>query len=174
MKNTRILLVEADPVFADLLNSFLSKMGVTKLAIVPDFKQGWASFLESPPHICLLDVGIGEGNTDGVSFAKRIIRADGNVKFIFMATDFTEENYQRVKTVHPVSFMSKDIAFLKLKQTIELAFPDGRGAQAVFSTTEPEMDIDPRMKGNQFFFRIGDVYKAIPMGEVSFFTPKRK
>jgi len=174
MKNTRILLVEADTGFASLIGSILHRMEITQLVIAPDFKSGWISFQNSPPDICLLDTGSVLNDSDGIDFARNISEADETVKFIFMTNDFTEENYQKAKIVHPVSFMNREVSFLKLKQAIERAVLEGNICTKILPSQVQSSGDFPQTRGNQFFFKIGDVYKAIPVNEVSFFYAENK
>lgn len=174
MKNTRILLVEADEGFANHISSILYRMGITMVVVAPNFKCGWENFQKTPPDICLLDTGIPPNDSDGIEFARQIRKASETVQFIFMTADFTEENYQKAKTVQPVSFMNREVSFLKLKQAIERAIPANYGPGTILPSLAQDSGTSPQMRGNQFFFRIGDVYKAIAVAEVRFFYAENK
>lgn len=170
MKDLRLLLIEDDKEYTDLIKMLLEKIGIRSVTSASDQVTGWSEFQHFQPNICLIDIVLGKERKGGIELARRIREQDSQVKIIFMTSHFTEENYREVKPLQPNSFMNKDLSLLKLKQAIELAWP---GLKAV-QTDQPAMPSadpthTPKMADGNYFFKVGDSFKAIDLKEVSYF-----
>lgn len=170
MKDVRLLLVEDDEVFTDIIVMLLRKIGVANIAVAPSLEQGWLEFLRFKPDICLIDIVLVEETKGGVELAKRIRKKEEQVKIIFMTSYFTEENYEEVRSLGPSSFMNKDLSSLKLRQAIELAWSvkEIQDPDKLIST-DVKLVVDSKQKSNNYFFKVGDSFKAIDLAEVSCF-----
>lgn len=170
MKNIRLLLVEDDRNFMDLIKMLLDKIGVKTVAAASDSVNGWKEFVRFQPNICLIDIALGNEAKGGIELAKKIREQDTQVKLLFMTSYYTEENYHEVKLLKPNNFMNKELSSLKLKQAIELAWSGAKTPASrpspVVSSKQAEV---PKIVDGNYFFRVGDSFKAIDLSKVSFF-----
>lgn len=164
LANTRILLVEDNPDFMMLLKIMLGTMGFIEIFTAHDFDSGLAAFHAESPDICLLDIELGKGK-GGVELAESIRRSNLRVPIIFMTAHYTEQQYEQSRHTRPSSFMNKELSQLKLHQAIELALLQDETLANTSGSVEPA----PLITQHHYFFKIGDIYKSIPLEEVSYF-----
>jgi DNA-binding response OmpR family regulator len=85
----KILLVEDDPNFGSILKSYL-ELNDFSVVLKPDGKQGLATFLAEPFHICILDVMMPE--MDGFTLAKEIKKLNSDIPFVFLTAKSLKED----------------------------------------------------------------------------------
>jgi DNA-binding LytR/AlgR family response regulator len=176
----RILVVEDDPTYIHLLELLLQELGVKHIYKCMSYEAGWAAFQEQEPDICILDIMLSGSEHDGIHLASRIYQACASVPILFLTSFYQEEFYLRARDVQPSLFMSKDLSKLKLMQALDIA---------CFHLSKTELSNNPSPAVEQqpvkqpaiylkdqhnFFFRVGDVFHAFNIKEISYFFADNK
>lgn len=168
-RDLKVLIVDDDRRFLELLKYVLEEIGLTNVEGANDFKEGLALFKSFKPDVCLLDINLSDERKNGVYLAEYIRALDTNVVIIFLTSYFTDENYEAARVVSPSSFMNKELSKLKLYQAIELAV----NIKDVGVVPGPERGAKPKrlpyFTGDNVFFKVGDSYKGFDLEEIDFF-----
>ena len=90
MANNRILLVEDDQNFGDVLRSYL-EMHEYEVTLATDGLQGIESFKKGEFDLCILDVMMPK--KDGVTLAKEIREIDETIPIIFLTAKSQTPRY---------------------------------------------------------------------------------
>jgi DNA-binding LytR/AlgR family response regulator len=129
---------------------------------------------QHPPDLCLVDIDLGPGEKTGIDFAETLRESLPDVPIIYLTSNYTEEFYERTRHTRPSSFMNKELSRFKLQQAIDLALMHPVGAISPGSTRPEVIEMPPVINHSNFFFKIGDVYKSIPVSEVTYFFSDQK
>ena len=151
----------------------LQDIGVGKVYMATDYKQGLQLFEEYAPDICLLDIDLGKKKKTGVQLAQAIRELSSCVSIIFLTSYYTDDYYKQVRSLGPSGFLNKELSKLTLHQAMDTALMQAPGD--VFTkagSTEPESTAQAVIE--HLFFKVGDSYKRIPVDEVSYFFSKDK
>jgi DNA-binding LytR/AlgR family response regulator len=170
-KSVKVLLVDNDGEFLQSLQQLLANMGVDQVAVAHDLISGLKTFHSFQPDLCLLDVHLGHQEWLGVDLGQKIRNLSPHVPLIFLSARHSTDSYEKCRNLVPSNFLSKEISVSTLYQTLDLALllqqryvrPDGIQAAQT----------KPLLKQN-IFFKIGDVYKSVPVDRVTYFHAERK
>lgn len=89
MRKIQVLLVEDEPVIAQVLKDTLELCGFA-VSVAANGVEGWSSFMNQRPDICLLDIML--PRKDGYALLKDIRTVDELIPVIFLtAKDLTED-----------------------------------------------------------------------------------
>ena len=174
----RILLVDDNPQFIDLLSFLLQELGIKHIQRAYTREEGLEAYHSFHPDVCLLDIELLPGQKDGADLAFAIRQENSLIPIIFLTSFFEDDYYDYVKPVRPSSFMDKELSRLKLLQAIELAvmqierkpvMPPPKSSED--NTLSKRMISTPTAQFNskQIFFRVGDVYKPFDIEQIDFF-----
>jgi len=174
--NITILLVEDDPRFSNLMAILFREIGIKSLHLATDYEQALKTVRTCGADICILDINLGPNSKNGIQVAEAIRTHNEQVPIIFLTSNYNETYYHAARHTHPSGFMNKEISLFKLQQAIDLALlhrPGQAASPPVYTqTTIPE--IVPVITHHQIFFKVGDVFKAIPIKEVAYFYADQK
>jgi len=165
-KNLRVLLVEDNPGFSSLLQLLLHELGLSNIMIASNFEQGWEFFDSAGADICILDIDLGPGQKSGIHLAEKIRTQDQLIPIIYLTANYTEDSYESSRHTRPSNFLNKEISRFKIQQALDLALLHHETLP--IQKNVPPL-VPPLITGNQFFFKIGDIYKAIPVKDVAYF-----
>lgn len=119
----------------------------------------------------LIDISLSDSKS-GIQLAEEIRRQQSNVPIIYLTANYTDDYYTLARHTRPSSFMNKELSKLKLHQAIDLALLAQPAVEE--KTTIPTNNIPPNISEHNFYFRIGDSFKAIPVKEVAYFYADNK
>ena len=174
-QSLRILVVEDNPSFAHLLELILTQIGVEKCWFATNFDTGLQLFLSEDPDLCILDIELDSGEKSGITLAERIREKKSLVPIIYLTSHYNEEYYQKTQHTRPSGFMSKEISQFKLEVAIDSALLVYEKPQDDSKSQVPEERSKPLViSSNQFFFKIGDIYKSIPIKDIKYFYADSK
>jgi DNA-binding LytR/AlgR family response regulator len=126
----RILLVEDEPLFAELLAVYLENMGYEPLGPSENATQALALCQEGTwPDLALLDINL-RGPVDGVELAQQLV-ARRPLPLIFLTSQQDRESFDRARRLGPAAYLVKPITPEALQRAIELAianFAAGHGS----------------------------------------------
>jgi DNA-binding LytR/AlgR family response regulator len=170
-----ILIVEDQEGFKQLLQLMLKELGLHHIQIARGYQEAWQFFQGRKPDLCLIDIDLGEGEKDGIALAEKIRAVAPTLPLIYLTSDYTEECYQRCRHTLPSSFMNKELSRLKLYQAIELALIHQPATVVKSVESAPVTPVSiPYLHHEQFFFKVGDVYKNFAIADIDFFFSKGK
>lgn len=118
-KNTRILIVEDEPVVKLHLKSCLEKIGYQVLTPVSSCQEALDVFKAQKPNLVLMDI-ILEGELDGIYAAEKISR-DYGVPVVFLTAYSDDSTLNRARVCQPFGYIVKPFKEEDLKSAIEIA-----------------------------------------------------
>lgn len=173
-----LLVVEDNEGFATLMRVMLEDLGSLNIQMAKTFDEAWQLFQNQPPSICLVDVDLSGGEKNGILLVEKIRQTHPDLPVIYLTSNYTEDCYEQCKHTRPSSFMNKELSRLKLYQAIDLALlqsKQGGGIPAATSISHSSPHaLVPHLVNNQLFFKVGDLYKNIPVKEIGFFYANEK
>jgi DNA-binding LytR/AlgR family response regulator len=170
-ESIKLLLVDNNTIFLQVLQLMLTDMRLNQVATAIDAASGLEAFRAFEPNLCLLDVKLGQTLRAGIALGEKIRLLAPQVPIIFMS-DFCEPDcYERCRHVLPSGFISKDISRHKLYQALDLALLQQQFQQQSEKSDDGQLSGSPLKK---IFFKVGDVFKSIPIEQVTFFYADNK
>jgi two-component system OmpR family response regulator len=146
--NTKILLVEDDPNFGDVLRSYL-EMNDYDVTLATDGQAGWEAFKKGNHQfkLCILDVMMPK--KDGFTLAKEIKERDKEVPVIFLTAKTMKDDVLNGFKLGADDYISKPF------NSEELLFR----IQAVLKRTQPKADAKDEIKE----YKIGKYHFNYPL-----------
>jgi two-component system, NarL family, sensor histidine kinase UhpB len=120
MPSDRILIVEDEAPFAQVIEGYLRRLGYRIAAIVNSGEDALLSAAHARPDLALMDIEI-RGRMDGFETAE-LIREKFDVPVIFLTGRADDETLERVRQSKSFGYLSKPFKPEELKACIELAF----------------------------------------------------
>jgi len=173
-KDVRILVVEDNGAFSQLLKLLLGKLGMQNVQTAANFDDGLKLYQEYSPELCFIDIDLGKGQKNGIALVEKIREENEDLPVIYLTAYHTLENYERCRHTRPSSFMDKEMSYLKLQIAIEMALMNKPDTKRAALPQQVAPIAVPYLNNKQFFFKIGDVYKNIPFEEIAFFYASEK
>ncbi len=173
LEDLRLLILEDQASYARLITLILEDIGIQYFCLVSSYEEAIKAFTEFNPDVCFLDIELGKGQKNGIDVARAIREDDQNIPIVFLTSHYGESYYGEVRSIHPSGFMSKELSRLKFLQKLELVI-------MIIERTQGEKQITPKQNtihfnnASQFFFKIGDTYKALEVDNISFFFAENK
>ncbi|MEM6316988.1 MAG: response regulator transcription factor [Bacteroidota bacterium] len=157
ISSIHVLLIENDFQDCFLLKNLLKSVGVRKILVVNlhDSDSVFDQF-----NYDLIIMGVDAKNVEkNVAFATRLLSVRWK-PLIVLSEDFNEQLFEKIKSLHPYSFMSKDLSILKIKQAIELAIVQNSLSQGT-SSEEVQQE-----KDDIIFAQVGNIVKKIKLADI--------
>lgn len=173
----KVLVVEDSQNFFQLIELLLREAGVKNIISALNYEDGLSAFQTGAPDICIFDIDLGKGKKSGIELAETIREVDLKVPIIFMTAYYTEDYYEQSLHTRPSGFMNKELSRFKIRQALDLALMHREGVplpSLASDTGIPPAPPAPFINQHQFFFKIGDIYKAIPVKEIQYFYADNK
>ena len=171
----RILVVEDNPSFNHLLELLLAQIGVEKYWFAHNFDTGLQLFQSEEPDLCLLDIELDGTDKTGIKLAEQIRLLKPQVPIVYLTSYYNEDYYHKTQHTRPNGFMSKEISQFKLEVAIDSALWVYEKPKEDFKPYVQEEQSKPLViSNNQFFFKIGDIYKSISVKEIKYFYADQK
>ena len=169
----KVLLVDSDTAFLQLLTQLLKTLGLEQLVTATDPEAALAAYQNFQPDLCIVDMYLGSEAPLGVTMAD-LIRANRPAQpFIFLSEPQLPACYERCRHLQPVGFFGKELSKFRYYQAID---------QAILQQYPPLKAEQQGMANGRFslgrlrrvFFKVGDLYKPYPVEEVAFFFAEKK
>jgi DNA-binding LytR/AlgR family response regulator len=177
-EHVKILIVEDQDGFAQLIQMMLEELNLKNICKAHTMEKAWALFEKERPDLCLIDIELSDKKMEGIALAEKIREVSPALPIIYITVHYNEEIYERCKHTLPSSFMNKELSRLKVYQAVELALMNVSQTDRSPSSTDgqnlPTETKVPWIDNRHFFFKVGDVYKHIPVEEIAFFYAKGK
>ncbi|MEM9886021.1 MAG: DNA-binding response regulator [Bacteroidota bacterium] len=167
LKYIRVLLVEDNVKSTEMFLDLLKEINITRVEIARSYVEAVRLFEKHLFDILLIDIVLGKNRKGGDDFARFVRKKQIDIPFIYLTSYYTEQVYDKVKDTHPSNLLSKDCSTLQLRQSIELSLNTSKISQ-------PKSEHELRIKSDNFFVKIGNVYKAIAIKDISYFFAKNK
>lgn len=131
---SRILIVEDDPVIAMGLKHQLKSLGYQVSGIASSAKQAIEQAAETVPHLVLMDILL-EGDMDGTEAATSI-RSSLHIPIVFVTAHTEDSILEKAKVAEPFGYLVKPYGAKELRGTIEMALCKSRAEQALVRAKE--------------------------------------
>lgn len=165
----KMLVVEDNEDFTELIQTLLYQMNYRQVVSANSYHQAMSLLDTQVFDIFLIDIGLGAGRS-GIAFAEEIRQRGIRAPILYLTADYTEAAYNAAKHTHPSSFLNKEISRLKLLQAIDLAVTANNNSH----TTSAGSQTAAQIADNNLFFKVGDIFKSLKIGEVAFFYSDHK
>lgn len=135
MSNNKILLVEDDQNFGDVLRSYL-EMHDYDVTLATDGVQGFETYKKEPFDLCIFDVMM--PRKDGFTLAKEIRERDADMPIIFLTAKTLKDDVLQGFKIGADDYITKPFNSEELLYRIQAILKRSKGAKGV------EMDDDVR------------------------------
>jgi DNA-binding NarL/FixJ family response regulator len=119
-KDTRILIVEDEPLIAEDISGFLHAEGFTHITVVYDGESALKELEKDNADILLLDVNL-SSSMSGIDLAKKV-NADYHLPFIYITSYADTQTIREVKTTHPVGYILKPFKGKEIAAILEIGY----------------------------------------------------
>lgn len=117
----RVLLVDDDPAFAELITCVLSLGGVDVLGHARDGAEGIELTQELEPDVVVMDVRM--PRMDGLEATRRIVGAVPGASVLVVSSSKDPEDVERARDAGAAGYLPKDRAATELREWLELLRP---------------------------------------------------
>lgn len=119
MSQTRILVVEDNPVIVNLLGVMLKGLGYTQVGSASSGEEAFRGVIETDPDLILMDITL-EGGIDGIETAI-VIHSIFHIPIVFLTGSMDSDTIQRAKAAEPFGYLTKPFNKNDIYSTIEIA-----------------------------------------------------
>ena len=161
MPSEKILIVEDESAFAQVVESYLKRLGYRVAGIADSGEEALKAVARSRPDLALMDIEI-HGAMDGFDVAERL-REEHDIPIIFLTGRADDQTLERVRRSASFGYLLKPFRPEELKAGIELALIR-HGQEAQLKQTELSFSAAVRSTGDA-------VLMADKAGVVSFLNP---
>lgn len=163
----KVVIIDDDPYFYNILTIYLRKIGIDKIFIGSDSQSGKELIEEEKPNLVLLDIDL-KSNESGIDIGLYIREKYTSLPIIYFTNNFTDEIFEAAKQVQPNAFLDKQLNELKVRQAVELAL-----MQEVVKVTDANSSSTPLIPNwyvsNEFIFvKVGNTFKKIEIREIDY------
>lgn len=116
----RVLVVEDDPVMAELLTIDLAALGYAPLGPTASPAEAHRLFRDGHPDLLLLDIGLRGQARDGIELASELL-GEAATPLVFLTAFTDDATFARARAVGPAAYLTKPADRGTLQRTIELA-----------------------------------------------------
>lgn len=171
----QILIVEDNPSFLHLLEILLAQIDVAKYRFATSYDTAIQQYHVEEPDLCILDIELDHPEKDGIKLAEYLREKNPLMPIIFLTSHYDEAHYQKALHTRPSGFISKELSRFKLMIAIDSALLAYEKIRENARSAQPELEDKPLIiSNNHFFFKIGDLYKSIPVKEIKYFYADNK
>lgn len=169
----KVLLVDSDTAFLQLLTQLLKTLGLEQLVMATDPETGLEAFRNFHPDLCIVDMYLGSEAALGVTLAELIRASRPEQPIVFLSEPHLPACYERCRHLQPVGFFGKELSKFRYYQAID---------QAMLQK-DPPLKVDQQgiasghfsmSRLRRVFFKLGDQYKPYPVEDISFFFAEKK
>lgn len=119
LKGSGILVVEDDPMVAEILTACLEGMGIPVSGVAAGADEAVRLAESGKPDLVLMDIDLSRG-ADGIEAARRIAEGPGT-PIIFLTGHTEEALLRRAEEVHPYGYLLKPFQPASLSATVRMA-----------------------------------------------------
>jgi DNA-binding LytR/AlgR family response regulator len=175
MKRTKeeatLLIVEDDQDFVTLTTLLLEQLGFKQILSARTYHEALAIMDEVPVHLLLLDIDLGRGK-NGIMLAQDVRHQYPDLPIIYITSNHTTDYYDYARHTRPSSFLNKELSKLKLYQAVDIALmPFYESASKLPAHDYANI---PNFTHHNLYFKVGDVFKTIPIEAIVYFYADRK
>ena len=117
----KILILEDNPIVAASIKSDLKKLSYHPIDPVTSVTDAKMITLKDKPELALLDINLGEGKENGISFAEWL-KVNFPIPIIFLTAFADPSTIKAVKNIQPSQYLVKPFNKYQLHVAIEIAF----------------------------------------------------
>ncbi|NUO01328.1 MAG: LytTR family transcriptional regulator [Saprospiraceae bacterium] len=185
--NLRLVIIKEDTAFLKLLLILLNDIGVTEIDIIDPGKNTLPIFDNIQADVLFIDADVTFDQKKGTEIGYWLRQHSINLPLVFMTSHLKQYNPEEFQELQPISFMSKELSLIKLLQTLELVSLQRENIllhQLINDrqTSHTQLPIKPNTPAvhqapeadAQFFFKVGDSYKAISISDIAYFYADQK
>jgi len=126
-KGKEVLIVEDDPIIANLMKTFLAQKEYSVVNMVNSGEDALYAAVTSFPDIILMDINL-FGKLDGIA-ATRLITAMLKLPVLFVSAQDDDETFSRAAVAEPAGFIIKPFTGKDLFSNIEIALRNNENAK---------------------------------------------
>lgn len=169
----KVLIVDSDTSYLQLLSQLLKTLGIEQLATASDPETALATFHHFHPDLCIADIYLGSKAPLGVTLADLMRASQPAQPLVLLSEPCLPGCYEHCRHLMPFSFISKELSKFKIYQAIDQAMLQ---QHPQLPAEQKSIDNGRFSLGNlrRVFFKVGDFYKPYPVEEVSFFFAANK
>lgn len=160
----RVLIVEDELLYGDLLSEQLEALGFEPLGPVATAAQAQTMFEALRPDLVLLDVGL-RGPMDGIALAAALL-ARQPVPLIFVTAATDRATFERARAVGPAAFIAKPFDATTLQNAVELALHNFAAPSANHPAAPVPADGPAALVRDAFFLKEREGLVKVPHGAV--------
>lgn len=185
--NLRLAVIEEDASFSKLLRILLNEIGLTEIYTIDPAQSTLSIFENIQADALFIDTDMTFDQKKGTEIGYWLRQHDIYLPLVFMTSHLKQYDPELFLQLQPVSFMSKELSLVKLLQTLELVslqqenmllhqqVNDRHTAHIQFPfKSHISAAHQPTEAGTQFFFKVGDSYKAFPISDIAYFYAAKK
>lgn len=167
----RILALEDERVFANLITFAVGKLGYELIAIADNAEDMMRLVKSTSPDVILLDINV-KGDKDGIETAELIQKLPKPAPIIFLTSHDGQEVFSRAKATNPYAYLTKPFEEGALQRAIELAF--------LQYSKQIDSEDDYTGWGNDifleesFFIKIGDKLEKVSVQDIQYIEVELK
>ncbi len=124
----RILIVEDDPLTALNLSTGLVSPEFKICGIASDYRQAVKLIRTENPDLLLVDIGLGEGQADGIAVVREMKRVR-SVPVIYLTGMAEDAIFEEAKETEPVTYLSKPFRISDVARQVVLALDRHYGSK---------------------------------------------
>jgi DNA-binding LytR/AlgR family response regulator len=167
----RILALEDERVFANLITFIVNKLGYELIGIADNAEDMMRLVKATQPDVILLDVHV-KGDKDGIQIAELIQKLPKPAPVIFLTSLDEQDVFERAKKTNPYAYLTKPFEEGALQRAIELAFQQHSN----------QVDADENYTGwgqdvlleDSFFVKVGDRLEKVNINEILYLEVELK
>ncbi len=161
MKNKRILLVEDDPNFGNVLRDYLS-LNDFDVTLAKDGLEGFVFFKNNDFDLCILDVMM--PRKDGFSLAQDIRKKNTQIPIIFLSAKTLKEDVLKGYQVGADDYLTKpfdsEVLLYKIKAIFQRKESEKSGEEDVFEFQIGNFYLNSKLR--QLIYKGGEPQKLSP------------
>lgn len=170
IEDSTILIVEDSKPFVLLLEMLLLEIGARHILSANNYDSAVQLLEQNTIDIFIVDIDLGKGR-NGIMLAEEVRARGIQTPIIYITSNYSDEYFNYARHTRPSSFMNKELSHLKLRQAVDLAL--FQSPTAVENATDPSFRA-PHITNKQLFFKVGDIFKAIPAEQIAYFHADQK
>jgi DNA-binding NarL/FixJ family response regulator len=124
----RVLLVDDDPAFAELIDSVLSRAGIEVVAHAFDGAEGVELASRFEPDVIVMDIRMPV--MDGLEATRKILETSPHASVLVVSSSKDREDVQRALQAGAIGYVPKDRAIKELAGRLEQFRPPGAAARS--------------------------------------------
>lgn len=166
----KILVLEDETVFANLITLIINKLGYDLIAIVDNGEDFLRLFRATKPDFALLDVRV-HGDKDGIDIAEQLQNIAPDTPFVFITSHEEYEIFQRAKSTNPYAYITKPFNEGTLQRTIELVVQQHHKTLDNKESAGWTQDI---VLSDSFFIKTGDKLEKVKIEDILYIEAELK